>query len=399
MINKDELVKPVTPRFLGKLVLLLSSNLALIPRVGLSAAFPAMLLTFAEVPGSEFWVPMIITLPALFIVIGGPITGYLTDRVGRKPVLLGSILLSGLAGASAFFMRDIFAILATRAVLGVSIAGAMTATNALIADYYEGDQRAKFMGLNSAFLGLGVIVFFPLGGYLADISWEYAFLNYLWVLLFFVPAVFSLREPKVILSSERGAKRTKISISPPQRLIYIAVFILQFTFITMPVFLAIFMAEKLNAGGLEAGIVGGFSGLMTLLGGISYARVARRQSFQRMMVFGFFLLGVGFSSLALAGGWVQIILGTSLVGFGLGFNIANFTTWLAHEVSPNMRGRANGLFMTMRFLAEFLGSLVFTPIVTAISLNFGYLLSAVIVFLMGFASMMIKWPLIHTRKA
>lgn len=381
-----------TLSFWGKLVLLMSANLALIPRTGLSAAMPEMLATFADVPGAEFLVSMIITLPALFIVFGGPVTGLIVDRVGRKPVLVGSILVSGLAGAGAFFLKNIFAILVTRALLGVSIAGAMTATTSLIADYYSGQQRAKFMGYHSAFLGLGVILFFPLGGLLADISWEYAFLNYLFVLLFLVPAMVAVREPVISTSQDNQVVGIKFSISRTQRLIYVAVFILQFTFITMPVFLAFFMREILNVGGLEVGLVGGFSGLMTFLGGISYERVGRRQTFQKMMVYGFFLLGVGFAFLALAGGWFLIILGTSVLGFSLGINIANLTTWLAHEVSPAARGRANGLFMTMRFLAEFLGSLVFTAIVSATSFHFGYLLSAIVVVTMAVFSSLIKRP-------
>lgn len=376
----------------GKLVLLIGANLTLVSGAGLTAAMPAIFATFADVPGAEFWVSMIITLPALFVVIGGPVTGMLVDRVGRKPVLAASILLSGIAGSGAFFLNNIFAILVTRALVGLSIAGAMTATNALIADYFSGQQRAKFMGYNSAFLGLGVVLFLPLGGFLADISWQHTFLSYLGVLLFFVPALFAIREPAISKAVVSDAQAAKFSINRTQKIIYAGIFVLQFTFITIPVFQAFFLAEILAVGALTVGLVGGFSGLMTFLGGMSYERIGRQRSFHNMMLFGFLIFGSGFICMGLARTWVLIILGTILVGFGLGLSAANLTTWLAHEVDPAMRGRANGLFTTLRFMAEFLGALVFTPITNATSFSFGYLLSAIVVLAMALVSLMFRKP-------
>lgn len=388
-----------TPNIWAKLVLLIGANLTLISGAGLTAAMPAILKAFEDVPGASVWVSMIITLPALFVVVGGPVVGYITDRFGRKPILVGSILLSGLAGTGAFFLNDLFAILVTRALVGISIAGAMTATNALIADYFSGQERAKFMGYQSAFLGLGVIVFLPIGGFLADISWKYTFLSYLPVLLFFLPALFAIREPEVSKPEASTQKTARFTINSTQGLIFGAVFVLMFSFVTIPVFLAYFMFEILSVGGTEVGLVGGLSGLMTFFGGLSYERVGRRLSFQKLIVFGFILIGAGFISLGLARSWPLIILGTLIVGFGLGFNLANLTTWLAHVVSPEMRGRANGVFLTMRFLAEFLGSLVFTLIIAITSYNFGYILSGFLIISMGLVSMMFLRPASKTYQS
>ena len=387
-----------TPNIWGKLVLLIGANLTLISGAGLTAAMPAMLRTFEDVPGAALWVSMVITLPALFVVLGGPIIGLLTDRFGRKPVLVGSILLSGLAGTGAFFLDHIFAILVTRALVGISIAGAMTATNALIADYFSGQERAKFMGYQSAFLGLGVIVFMPIGGFLADISWEYTFLSYLPVLLVFLPALFAIREPEVIRPADAQNKKISFKINATLGLIFSSVFVLMFSFVTIPLFLAYFMENILSVGGAEVGLVGGLSGLMTFFGGMTYERIGRRLSFPRLVVAGFIVFGLGFIALGLASSWVLVILGNSIVGYGLGVNMANLTTWLAHEASPEMRGRANGIFMTMRFLAEFLGSLIYTPLINITSYNFGYILSAIVVVSMGLLILFIIRPVRHAHQ-
>jgi MFS family permease len=380
---------PNTPNRWGKIVLLTGANFTLMAGAGLSTAMPAMLIAFGDVPGAALLVSLIVTLPALFVVLGGPLMGLLTDHFGRKPVLVGSILLGGLAGSSAYFMTHIFAILLTRALVGLCIAGAMTATNALIADYFAGQKRAKFMGYQSAFGGLSVIFFLPIGGFLADITWEYSFLVYLFVLLIFFPALFAIHEPKVSRQQVGSPNRSRLTLTPTLGLIYAGTFILQFAFMTIPIYIAYYMGDLLGAGGFEVGLVGGLSGLLTFFGGMVYERMGRRLSYQSLFGGGFLLLGAGFFALALANTWTLVIAGQAIAGFGMGLNMANLTTWLAHEVSPKVRGRANGVFVTLMFLGQFVTSLVFTPIVTQTSYHFGFLLSAIILLSTGFAGLLL----------
>jgi MFS family permease len=249
---------------------------------------------------------------------------------------------------------------------------ATTATNALIADYFTGQRRAKFMGYQSAFGGLSVIFFLPIGGFLADIAWEYAFLVYLSVLLVFIPALFAIHEPKVSRQQKGSPNRSRLTLTPTLGLIYGGTFILQFAFMTIPIYIAYYMGDLLGVGGFEVGLVGGLSGLLTFFGGMVYERTGRRLSYQSLFVGGFLLLGAGFMALALANTWTLVIVGQAIAGFGMGLNMANLTTWLAHEANPEVRGRANGVFVTLMFLGQFVTSLVFTPIVTRTNYNFGF---------------------------
>jgi len=73
---------------------------------------------------------------------------------------------------------------------------------------------------------------------------------------------------------------------------------------------------------------------------------------------------------------------------------SNLTTWLANEVQPQVRGRANGIYVTMMFLGNFATSILFTPIVQAAGLKFIYFLSAAIVALASLAGVVL-----HQRMA
>jgi len=373
-----------------KIVLLLGANVTLMAGSGLSVAMPAMMTAFASVPGAEFWVSMIITLPALFVVVGGPITGFFTDRFGRKPVLVFSILLGAVSGSAGYFLNNLIVILISRALVGLSIAGSATATNALIADYFTGQQRAKFMGLQSAFTGIFATVFLLVGGILADINWQYTFLPHVILFLLFPLALVYIEEPEAVLSQEEESTKSQLKLTSTIIFIFAAIFICQLTFMTVPIFIAYFMTNLLGAGAIEVGFVGAASGLFSFLAGILYERIARRLGFKEITFAGFLVFGAGFLVLGLAGNWPLIIIGQLIVGFGSGLNVANLANWLANKVSIEVRGRANGIFVAMLFLGQFMASFVFTPIANLRSYNFVYILSAIIISLMGLLALLIK---------
>ncbi|HAX75414.1 MAG TPA: MFS transporter, partial [Cyanobacteria bacterium UBA11372] len=80
----------------------------------IAPSLPAMQDHFAAVPNSDIWVRLVLTVPALFIVIGSPIAGTIVDRFGRKPLLIVCAVLYGFAGGSGYVLNSLFAILGGR---------------------------------------------------------------------------------------------------------------------------------------------------------------------------------------------------------------------------------------------------------------------------------------------
>ena len=71
-----------------KTTLLLTSTLTVMSGATIAPSLPAMQEHFAQVPNSELLVRLVLTVPALFIAIGGLFVGQLLDRLGRKPLLM-----------------------------------------------------------------------------------------------------------------------------------------------------------------------------------------------------------------------------------------------------------------------------------------------------------------------
>ena len=391
-MNNSERNARVSP--VGRFVLLLGSNLTLMAGSSLSPGLPAVRAEFQNVPGITFWTSMVLTMPALFVVLGGPLMGFLADRIGRKPLLIGSLILGGLSGSAAVLMPSLGLILVTRALVGLGIAGSMTATNSLVADYFAGDERAKFMGQVTAFTGFGGVIFMPLGGFLASFNWHYAFLSYLPALLMAPLAMIFIHEPGAVAAPETDAVEAKLKFNPVSIYIFIAIMLNQLAFMSVPVFIATYLKDLVDAGSIAVGLIGAFSGLFSFLGGLIYGRINKRFNYQQINTVIFLAYSLGFLAIGLAQNWALIVVGEALVGFGMGVIPSNLTTWLANEVQPQVRGRANGIYVTMMFLGNFATSILFTPIVQAAGLKFIYFLSAAIVALASLAGVVL-----HQRMA
>lgn len=382
----------------GRIVLLLGANLALMAGSSLSPGLPAIRETFQDVPGIFFWTSMVLTLPALFVVLGGPVMGYLVDRFGRKPILVGSLILGGLGGSLATLMPTLFTILVTRVLVGFSIAGSMTATNSLVGDLFTGDERAKYMGQVYAFTGFAGVVFMTLGGYLANVNWHYSFLSYLPTLLIAPLAAIFIHEPEEVVAHESEAVKTKLKFKPVSIYIFIAIMLNQLAFMSAPVFIATYLQRLLGAGSVEAGLISAFAGIFSFLGGLIYGWINRRYDYMKINTVSFLVYSLGFLSLALARDWTLIVVGEMLVGFGMGVIPSNLSTWLANEAQPLVRGRANGIFVTMMFLGNFVSSVLFTPIVQATKIESAYYISALIVLLTAVAGVVLHRSLARSSE-
>ena len=72
-----------------------------------------------------------------------PVAGYLADRVGRRPVIIASLLVWSAATLYTGLVNSFAEMLVARAMLGVSEAFYMPAAVALIVDYHQGRTRAQ----------------------------------------------------------------------------------------------------------------------------------------------------------------------------------------------------------------------------------------------------------------
>ena len=136
-------------------------------------AFP-QLAKALKVPAQN--IGLLITVFTLPTVILGPIIGILADRLGRKKILVPSLILFGIAGAACAFVRDFNLLILLRLLQGIGVAPLVSLGVTLIGDLYTGGQRATAMGYNASISSVGTAMYPTLGGALAVMGWYYPFL-------------------------------------------------------------------------------------------------------------------------------------------------------------------------------------------------------------------------------
>jgi MFS family permease len=115
----------------------------------LAPILPTLNKVFENTPGVALLVPLTLTVPALFVALFSPLAGYVADRVGRKQLLVFAMLAYAAFGTAPLWLNTLESIALSRVGVGIAEAAIMTCATTLITDYYKGEQRNKYLGLQT----------------------------------------------------------------------------------------------------------------------------------------------------------------------------------------------------------------------------------------------------------
>lgn len=167
------------PGLIQALALLLPITMAVMGSVVLQPVQGLLGEHFASVPGNEYWVPFLLTVPAIAAALFAIPAGYLSDMFGRRPVLLVAMVLYVIVGVGPFFLQDLVPIALCRIGVGLTEGVVLTVTTALLADYFKGRMRDRLMGFQAAIATISASLLIPLSGHLGStIGWNGPFLVY-----------------------------------------------------------------------------------------------------------------------------------------------------------------------------------------------------------------------------
>jgi MFS family permease len=376
-----------------KTTLLLASALAVMTAASIAPALPLIQEHFSNQANVGFWVRLILTLPALFIAGTAPFAGLLVDRIGRKRVLVTSTIVYGFAGLFGYLAPSLTALLSSRALLGLAVGGITTSVTTLIADYYSGGSRARFMGLQAGFMGLAASVVLIVGGALAEISWRLPFLIYLVAFILLPLILLILYEPDLFARCMEKPNPTSDSATciaeslrptggvipgalssstfPLQLALfaYTAMLVTEIVFYLLPVQLPFYLQSLTQASTSQSGLALSALTFFYALASVFYGRIAERWDRITIMLLAFALIGGGYFAISLASGWAMIMLGLLLGGIGLGFMVPNLIVWVANESPPDLRGRLLGGLNTALFLGQFLSPLICQPVILSLGMS------------------------------
>lgn len=340
-----------------KFILFVAASMTVMAGAIISPSLAEIAVYFKEHP--PILTKLVVTVPALFIALFGFSIGNLSDKIGRKKVLLASLLVYGISGFSGFYAKNIFFLLLGRALLGIGVAGIMSTATALVGDYFEEKERDKFLAAQTAFMALGGVLFASLGGFLADINWRFPFSLYLLAIFLFPFALHSLYESnksRVEKVSESKAVE-KINI-PKISFVYSLIFIGQVVFYIVPTQIPFLIKERLQSDNFLIGLALALPNFTTMLSALSYHHIKKFTNFERMFALSFVVMGGGYCIVAVAPSYAFILLGLAIYGLGFGLLFPNSNVWLMHLAPASQKGKVMGGMSSVMFLGQFVSPLV-----------------------------------------
>ncbi|CAN5681063.1 MFS transporter [soil metagenome] len=139
-------------------------------------------------------------------IVMAPVIGLLADRHGRREVLVPCLVAFGVFGVASAFAPSFEVLLGLRLLQGVGSAGLINLAVVIIGDHWEGTERTRLIGRNSAVLTVSLAVFPPVGGLLSEIGgWRLSFAPYAVGLV--TAAVLWRRLPRVVPTDPVALRR------------------------------------------------------------------------------------------------------------------------------------------------------------------------------------------------
>lgn len=336
--------------------------------LGFGIILPLLPLYAEQFGASPFTVGVLLASYSLMQLLATPYLGALSDRIGRRPVLLISQVGTVLSFLLLGLADSLLLLFVARILDGIS-GGNIATAQAYISDITDEKGRAKAFGLIGAAFGLGFMLGPAIGGILSqgDNYHIPAFVAAAISLFSLLLTIFVLPEslPKEKRSVQRkpriiDAHALRRALGYEQLgLLLLIFFILNIAQAGFQGLFALFGQRQFNFGARETGYVLAYVGVLAVLvqgGGIG--PIVRRFGERRTLQAG---LALGACGLVWAGftvNWLILLLALLPVAIGLGVAVPAANSMITRESPPDERGQILGISQSFAALARVLGPLL-----------------------------------------
>lgn len=320
---------------------------------------PALTTTFNVSPKG---IELVMTAFLVPIAIATPIFGVLADRLGRKQILVPSLLLFAVAGSFCSFAQNFPNLIAWRFVQGLGAASLESLSLTMIGDLYAGKMLPFVMSCNASIIAISSAVYPTIGGALTSLSWRYPFLLSACAFPVAMLVLMVLKLPQ----RQKGAgqfdlpsylKNTWKSINNRSVLglmfAVAALFIIQFgAFIT---YIPILAGVSLGASGLASGLILGSMSVAAALSASQLGLFMRRTSEITLIKISFIIFAVALLMIpALHSIWL-LLIPTMLFGAAQGLAMPSSQALLAGLAAQDSRAGFMAVNATVQALGQALG--------------------------------------------
>jgi MFS transporter, DHA1 family, tetracycline resistance protein len=357
--------------------------------VGFGLVIPLLPYYAQRFTASPLQMTLLFAIYSLMSMMTAPLWGRLSDRIGRRPVLMASMAAAALAYLALAFATGLWMLFAARAFAG-ACAGNIAAAQAYIADVTPPEQRAKGMGMIGAAFGLGFIIGPVLGGIIAGNDLATADLQTPGLIASglsfaaFLSVIVLLPES---LSADRARdSRSRIAVAreafarPVLARLLAVFFLVILAFSGMETTFAWWAIAQFGWGPRSIGFVFFYVGLLSaLMQGVMIGPLTRRFGEERLMPGGLAAIALGLLVLPFARELPALFIALTALSLGMGATQPSLNSLISRRAGAGEQGEIMGVAQSVGSLSRVLGPLIAGSLFAAVGRGSPFLWGAALV--------------------
>lgn len=314
---------------------------------------------------------LLMSVYSLMQFLFAPVWGQLSDRVGRRPVILISLVGGSLSHLGFGFATSMTGLLLARAFAGM-FGGNISTAMAYIADITTEKDRSKGMGMIGAAFGLGFILGPVIGGLFASVGKHLGstpplgesfpaliasgicFVNFLFALKFLPESRKS--DSKAQAKTHRFRKIWNAVSQPLLGTLMLLVFLNGFAMAHIEASLFLFVQDKFGWSLEQASFGFGYIGvILVFTQGYLIRKLLPKKGERNLLIAGLVLSGLGFGLISLSHGLALVAIGVTALGFGNGLVNPSLNGSVSLVSGAEVQGNNLGVSQSLSSLARILG--------------------------------------------
>jgi len=361
--------------------------------IGFSILIPVLPAYADRLGANAFEVALIVAIYALIQLLFLPAWGWFSDRFGRRPVILVSLL--GTIGSFVLLaFADSLMVIYVSRVLGGFFAASVGACQAVVTDVTPPAERAAGMGKIGAALGVAFVLGPALGGVLADIGERVPFygvsaialVNLVmawWLLPETRPPDESRPEPRELLASLVPTPIRMMTMVHDRRIgLYLYLwFHIYVGFAALEGSFPLYMFRRFGATTLDVGILFAWIGVfIAITQGLVVGRVARFISEGSLVIIGLIITAIGLVAITWAPSIKAIYAVGPILAIGNGLSFPSFTSLYSQTCETRDAGELLGQGNAMGVAGRVVGAICAGLVMDSFGLRTPFVVSGIVMF-------------------
>lgn len=345
---------------------ILAISLLSIPLAAGTALVPVLSDIAVAFPRHKELMQLLITLPPLFMMFSSLLTDKLSEKISFRLIALISIFIIVFVGISPYWIHGFGYLLFTRALMGIGLGLLNTVIMSLPMLYFiDSKTRDAAVGIQSAFMCAGGILFSVLSGTLAKYNWQYVFLVQLLNIIPLLAATFVM--PNVQNNITATSKNQKVLVRSALPIVVIG-FVAVVLTCTYPLNLSLFVEHRGLGNSQFVGFLAGINSAIGFLIGLIFGKIYSKTKTYTLP------LGLGMVAIALvivifSPSQTVLLFGSIFFGIGSSFISPSLYSMLYTKVKPEEVVASAAMLGVAANVSQFVSPFLINPIARIIDTN------------------------------